>query len=128
MKKEKLRIDTTHMFLVYRINCYNVFGVQAPFGGYKASGTGRELGEYGLENYTEVKTVSMLTSSLWKRAGNLFSILSFSTAFFLLWANDYSMYFIYRRCQMETLFFLLIYVYMYVYIQYMGGLTDRDLA
>ncbi|KAL7836489.1 hypothetical protein AOLI_G00277730 [Acnodon oligacanthus] len=39
------------------INCYNVFGVQAPFGGYKASGTGREMGEYGLENYTEVKTV-----------------------------------------------------------------------
>ncbi|XP_026884928.2 aldehyde dehydrogenase, mitochondrial [Electrophorus electricus] len=41
------------------INCYNVFGVQAPFGGYKASGTGRELGEYGLENYTEVKTVTI---------------------------------------------------------------------
>ncbi|KAK2910734.1 aldehyde dehydrogenase, mitochondrial-like [Channa argus] len=41
------------------INCYNVFGVQAPFGGYKASGNGRELGEYGLENYTEVKTVTI---------------------------------------------------------------------
>ncbi|KAL6465649.1 hypothetical protein MHYP_G00257820 [Metynnis hypsauchen] len=41
------------------INCYNVFGVQAPFGGYKASGTGREMGEYGLENYTEVKTVTV---------------------------------------------------------------------
>lgn len=40
------------------INCYNVFGVQAPFGGYKASGTGREMGEYGLEAYTEVKTVT----------------------------------------------------------------------
>lgn len=53
-----------HIFHVYRINCYNVFGVQAPFGGYKASGTGREMGEYGLENYTEVKTVSMHTSSL----------------------------------------------------------------
>uniref|UniRef100_A0A7N5ZRW8 aldehyde dehydrogenase (NAD(+)) n=1 Tax=Anabas testudineus TaxID=64144 RepID=A0A7N5ZRW8_ANATE len=39
------------------VNCYNVFGVQAPFGGYKASGNGREMGEYGLENYTEVKTV-----------------------------------------------------------------------
>lgn len=43
---------------VYRINCYDVFGAQAPFGGYKASGNGRELGEYGLDNYTEVKTVS----------------------------------------------------------------------
>uniref|UniRef100_A0A8C9TY15 aldehyde dehydrogenase (NAD(+)) n=1 Tax=Scleropages formosus TaxID=113540 RepID=A0A8C9TY15_SCLFO len=39
------------------INCYNVFGAQAPFGGYKASGIGRELGQYGLDNYTEVKTV-----------------------------------------------------------------------
>lgn len=41
-----------------RINCYDVFGAQAPFGGYKASGNGRELGEYGLDNYTEVKTVN----------------------------------------------------------------------
>ncbi|XP_076009974.1 aldehyde dehydrogenase, mitochondrial-like [Genypterus blacodes] len=41
------------------VNCYDVFGAQAPFGGYKASGTGRELGEYGLENYTEVKTVTI---------------------------------------------------------------------
>uniref|UniRef100_A0AAY4A4L1 aldehyde dehydrogenase (NAD(+)) n=1 Tax=Denticeps clupeoides TaxID=299321 RepID=A0AAY4A4L1_9TELE len=41
------------------INCYDVFGAQAPFGGYKASGNGRELGEYGLENYTEVKTVTI---------------------------------------------------------------------
>uniref|UniRef100_A0A672GKW3 aldehyde dehydrogenase (NAD(+)) n=1 Tax=Salarias fasciatus TaxID=181472 RepID=A0A672GKW3_SALFA len=40
------------------INCYDVFGAQAPFGGYKASGNGRELGEYGLDNYTEVKTVT----------------------------------------------------------------------
>ena len=29
----------------------------APFGGYKMSGIGRELGEYGPEHYTEVKTV-----------------------------------------------------------------------
>nr|XP_033810805.1 aldehyde dehydrogenase, mitochondrial [Geotrypetes seraphini] len=41
------------------INCYNVFGAQAPFGGYKASGNGRELGEYGLEAYTEIKTVTL---------------------------------------------------------------------
>ncbi|CAO2629494.1 Aldehyde dehydrogenase, mitochondrial [Lemmus lemmus] len=41
------------------INCYDVFGAQSPFGGYKMSGSGRELGEYGLQAYTEVKTVSM---------------------------------------------------------------------
>lgn len=39
------------------VNCYNVFATQAPFGGYKASGIGRELGQYVLDNYTEVKTV-----------------------------------------------------------------------
>jgi aldehyde dehydrogenase (NAD+) len=39
------------------INCYNVFDTAAPFGGFKMSGIGRELGEYGLSNYTEVKTV-----------------------------------------------------------------------
>ncbi|XP_070570119.1 aldehyde dehydrogenase, mitochondrial-like [Ptychodera flava] len=41
------------------VNCYDVFGAQAPFGGYKMSGSGRELGEYGLEAYTEVKTVTI---------------------------------------------------------------------
>jgi aldehyde dehydrogenase (NAD+) len=39
------------------INCYDVFDSAAPFGGYKMSGQGRELGEYALELYTEVKTV-----------------------------------------------------------------------
>jgi len=39
------------------VNCYDVFDPAAPFGGYKMSGQGRELGEYALELYTEVKTV-----------------------------------------------------------------------
>ena len=39
------------------INCYDVFDAAAPFGGYKMSGHGRELGEYALELYSEVKTV-----------------------------------------------------------------------
>ncbi len=39
------------------VNCYNVFTNSAPFGGFKSSGIGRELGEYALSNYTEVKTV-----------------------------------------------------------------------
>jgi aldehyde dehydrogenase (NAD+) len=41
------------------VNCYNVLDVRAPFGGFKQSGIGRELGEYGLQQYTEVKTVTM---------------------------------------------------------------------
>lgn len=39
------------------VNCYDVFDCAAAFGGFKESGNGRELGQYGLENYTEVKTV-----------------------------------------------------------------------
>src|SRR5262249_3137450 len=39
------------------VNCYDVFDAAAPFGGSKMSGHGRELGEYALELYTEVKTV-----------------------------------------------------------------------
>src|SRR5439155_698485 len=41
------------------LNCYDVFDAAAPFGGYKQSGIGRELGEYALELYTEVKTVTV---------------------------------------------------------------------
>ncbi|KAL4777098.1 aldehyde dehydrogenase [Aspergillus nidulans var. acristatus] len=39
------------------INNYNMISYQAPFGGFKQSGLGRELGSYALENYTQVKTV-----------------------------------------------------------------------
>jgi aldehyde dehydrogenase (NAD+) len=41
------------------VNCYNVLDTRAPFGGFKQSGIGRELGEYGLQQYTEVKTVTI---------------------------------------------------------------------
>jgi aldehyde dehydrogenase (NAD+) len=41
------------------VNCYDVFDAAAPFGGFKQSGLGRELGEYGLQQYTEVKTVTI---------------------------------------------------------------------
>ena len=37
------------------MNTYNTLSNAAPFGGFKESGIGREGGEYGLENYTEVK-------------------------------------------------------------------------
>ncbi|HEY8513913.1 MAG TPA: aldehyde dehydrogenase family protein [Candidatus Binatia bacterium] len=41
------------------VNCYNVFEPSAPFGGYKQSGYGRELGSYSIDLYTQVKTVWM---------------------------------------------------------------------
>ena len=41
------------------INCYDVFDAAAPFGGFKMSGIGRELGAAALNNYTELKTVTM---------------------------------------------------------------------
>jgi len=42
------------------INCYNVFDASLPFGGYKQSGWGREMGHEALEAYTEVKAVTAL--------------------------------------------------------------------
>lgn len=44
------------------VNCYDVFDAAAPFGGFKESGLGRELGEAGLDNYTETKTVTVSLS------------------------------------------------------------------
>jgi aldehyde dehydrogenase (NAD+) len=41
------------------VNCYNVLDPAAPFGGFKMSGMGRELGQQGMEAYTELKTVTM---------------------------------------------------------------------
>jgi aldehyde dehydrogenase (NAD+) len=41
------------------VNCYEESDVTSPFGGFKDSGIGRELGEAGLQNYLETKTVIM---------------------------------------------------------------------
>jgi aldehyde dehydrogenase (NAD+) len=41
------------------VNWYHVLDTRAPFGGFKQSGMGRELGEYGLQEYTEVKAVTV---------------------------------------------------------------------
>jgi len=41
------------------VNQYNMLHWQLPFGGYKESGIGRELGEAALANYTQTKTVSI---------------------------------------------------------------------
>ena len=41
------------------VNQYNIIHHQVPFGGYKESGIGRELGEAALANYTQTKSVSI---------------------------------------------------------------------
>jgi phenylacetaldehyde dehydrogenase len=48
---DKLRAGTVW------VNCYNNFDAAMPFGGYKQSGWGREMGKDSLELYTEVKAV-----------------------------------------------------------------------
>jgi len=54
-----LAIETAHKLQAGTawINCVNQLHAQVPFGGYKQSGIGRELGEYALANYTNVKAV-----------------------------------------------------------------------
>ena len=39
------------------VNTYNVYDTAAPFGGYKQSGFGREMGMHALDHYTQTKTV-----------------------------------------------------------------------
>lgn len=39
------------------VNCYNTFDASPPFGGYKESGWGREMGHDVLNNYLETKAV-----------------------------------------------------------------------
>lgn len=46
-----LRVGTVY------INCYDIFDSVTPFGGYKDSGIGRELGPNGLDAYLETKTI-----------------------------------------------------------------------
>ena len=41
------------------VNCYNVLDAAAPFGGFKQSGFGRDMGEYALAQYSEIKTVTI---------------------------------------------------------------------
>jgi aldehyde dehydrogenase (NAD+) len=49
----KIRAGTVY------VNCYDVFDAATPFGGFKSSGLGRELGREGLNAYLEPKTVIM---------------------------------------------------------------------
>jgi len=50
---QKIRAGTVY------VNCYDVFDAATPFGGFKSSGLGRELGLEGLQAYLEPKTVIM---------------------------------------------------------------------
>ncbi len=50
----RLRAGTTW------INCYNIFDAALPFGGYKQSGWGREMGEEAIQLYLETKSVCLL--------------------------------------------------------------------
>jgi len=48
-----LRVGTVY------VNCYDVLQCNTPFGGYKDSGVGKELGEDAIYSYLESKTVIM---------------------------------------------------------------------
>jgi phenylacetaldehyde dehydrogenase len=47
-----------HAGTVY-VNCYNIFDAALPFGGFKESGWGREMGHNVIDEYTETKSVCM---------------------------------------------------------------------
>ncbi|XP_053726852.1 aldehyde dehydrogenase 1A1-like [Synchiropus splendidus] len=54
-----LRVSSALLAGMVWVNCYNAMNVQCPFGGFKMSGNGRELGKYALQEYTEVKAVTI---------------------------------------------------------------------
>jgi len=51
------RVSKALRFGTVWVNDFNVYFTQAPWGGFKQSGLGRELGRLGLEEYTEVKHI-----------------------------------------------------------------------
>ena len=55
--KRALRIARRVESGVLSINCNNSVHVEAPFGGFKQSGIGRDLGMAALEGYTELKNI-----------------------------------------------------------------------
>ncbi|MFW0758979.1 aldehyde dehydrogenase family protein [Pseudomonas sp. H11T01] len=47
------------------VNCSQPTFVEAPWGGYKQSGMGRELGEWGYNNYLETKQITQYNGGPW---------------------------------------------------------------
>ena len=41
------------------VNCHSALDPSLPFGGYRMSGLGREMGTAAIEHYTEIKSVLM---------------------------------------------------------------------
>ncbi len=65
MSKDQTRCDRVAKALragIIWINCSQPTFVEAPWGGYKASGIGRELGQWGLNNYLETKQITQYHS------------------------------------------------------------------
>ena len=65
MSKDADRADRVAAALragIVWINCSQPTFTEAPWGGYKQSGIGRELGHWGLDNYLETKQITRMTS------------------------------------------------------------------
>jgi betaine-aldehyde dehydrogenase len=65
MSKDEARCDRVAKAFragIVWVNCSQPTFVEAPWGGYKQSGIGRELGEWGLNNYLETKQITKFTS------------------------------------------------------------------
>ena len=58
------------------INCYDHTLAQTPFGGFKQSGHGRELGPEGVKEYLEIKTVTIALDQKNSQAENKDGILN----------------------------------------------------
>jgi len=55
--RRALRVSRAVQSGVLSVNCHNSVHVEAPFGGFKSSGLGRDLGMSALEGYTELKNI-----------------------------------------------------------------------
>lgn len=57
--KTSIRVSNALKAGTVWVNCYNLLSHQLPFGGFKQSGIGRELGEAALAEYTQIKSVAV---------------------------------------------------------------------